>query len=208
MVDLAAKIDATLLKNDVGLDEAKDFIRRAARSGFRSVVMFPWYIEAIIRERRPEVRLCTVVSFPHGASTLDSKVREAVRAKEIGVDEIDYVISIPAVKSGLLDEIQREARSMRESFPGVIKAIVEVPILTKDELEGVIDALKGTGIDFLKTSTGLHRPVTPNDVRILKGLSGMRVKASGGIRTRGQAFKLIEAGADVLGTSRPFDLID
>ncbi len=205
-MDLRDKIDATLLKHDAPLTEVVEFAKRAAREGVRSVVVYPFYAKHLVK-LGVEIPICTVVGFPHGAQLGESKEREAQLAQEMGISEIDYVISIPAVKNGLFDYLREEADLITSAFSGTVKAIIEIPILSEDELKGVLEALESTSVEYVKTSTGLYRPVTSDDVKRIKELTSKRIKASGGIRRREQAIELVKSGADVLGTSRPFDIL-
>ncbi|MDK2372230.1 MAG: deoxyribose-phosphate aldolase [Candidatus Korarchaeota archaeon] len=205
-MDLRGRIDATLLKHDVSLSAVVEFAERAAREGMRSVVVYPFYAQrlTVIDMGIP---ICTVVGFPHGSQLKEAKVGEAKLAREIGVSEIDYVISIPAVKNGLFDYLKEEADLITAAFSGTVKAIIEVPLLSENELKSTLEALESTDVEYVKTSTGLYRPVTPDDVRRIKELTDKKIKASGGIRTKEQAIELVSSGADVLGTSKPFDIL-
>ncbi len=205
-MDLRGRIDATLLKHDVPLSEVVEFAKRAAREGMRSVVVYPFYAQRLTALGM-EISICTVVGFPHGSQLKEAKVGEAKLAREIGVSEIDYVISIPAVKNGLFDYLKEEADLITAAFSGTVKAIIEVPLLSENELKSTLKALESTDVEYVKTSTGLYRPVAPGDVRRMKELTDKKIKASGGIRTKEQAIELIKSGADVLGTSKPFDIL-
>ncbi len=205
-MDLRGRIDATLLKHDVPLSEVVEFAERAAREGMRSVVVYPFYAQRLAALGM-EIPVCTVVSFPHGSQLKEAKEREAKLAREIGVSEIDYVISIPAVKNGLFDYLKEEADLITAAFPRTVKAIIEVPLLSENELKSTLEALESTDVEYVKTSTGLYRPVTLNDVRRIREFTGKKIKASGGIRTKEQAIELVRSGADVLGTSKPFDIV-
>ncbi|RLG43434.1 MAG: deoxyribose-phosphate aldolase [Thermoproteota archaeon] len=206
-MDLRDRIDATLLKPDEPLSKLVEFGKKSAKEGFRSVVVHPYFVRPLRRYLGDSIRICTVIAFPYGTETKEVKSFEAKDSLNNGADEIDYVISIPSVKSSMYDYIKEEAKSIVMSFRGVIKAIIEVPILSEEELKMVVETLEETDIDYLKTSTGLYRPVTPEDIVKLKTLSNKRIKAAGGIRTKKQAEELIKSGADVLGTSKPFELL-
>ncbi len=205
-MDLRGRIDATLLKHDAPLGHVLSFARKAAEEGMRSVVVYPFYAKYLAASDLG-IPICTVVGFPHGSQLREIKEREAQVAREVGVSEIDYVISIPAVKNGLFEYLREEADLIAAAFRGTVKAIIEVPLLSEDELKTTLETLEPTGVEYVKTSTGLYRPVTPSDIRKVRMLTGKKIKASGGIRTKEQAIELIKAGADVLGTSRPFDLL-
>ena len=200
------RIDATILKRDATISEVIRFAKRVNEERFRAFVTFPFlypYLEGVVKVKR-----VGVVDFPYGTSPLRVKVEEAKFCEELGLDEIDYVVNLSAFKS-FPGYARGEALRIASSFSGTVKAILEVPLLNKEEVLRLIDELRGTGVRFLKTSTGLYRPVTVDDVRLLKELARNEflIKASGGIRAKEQAQALISAGADVLGTSKPFSLI-
>ncbi len=203
---MRSRIDATILRRDVTLFEVKEFAKKVSEARFRSLVTYPFlfpYLKDVVRVKR-----VGVVDFPYGTSPLRIKVEETKFCEELGLDEIDYVVNLSAFKS-FPGYAREEALKIASSFSGTVKAILEVPLLSREEVSRLVNELRGTGVRFLKTSTGLYRPVTVDDVRLLKELAGSEflIKASGGIRAREQAQALINAGADVLGTSRPFLLI-
>ncbi len=205
-MDLRGRIDATLLRYDASLNEVMDFAKRAAKEGMRSVVVYPFYARRLVTSDI-EIPVCTVVSFPHGSQLKEAKEKEAQLALESGISEIDYVVSIPAVKNGMFDYLKEEADLITAAFPRTVKAIIEVPLLSEKELKSTLEALESTDVEYVKTSTGLYRPVTPDDVRRIREFTDKKIKASGGIRTKEQAIELIRSGADVLGTSKPFDIV-
>ncbi len=200
------RVDATLLKRKSSLHEVMEFTKKVDEAGFRALVTFPFFYN-YMHGMELRVKKVGVVDFPYGTSPIEVKVKEAELCKELGLDEIDYVVNLAAFKS-VPGYVREEALRLASTFPGVIKAIVEVPLLSDDELSRLVDELRGTGITFLKTSTGLYRPVTKDDVRKLRELSRgeFLVKAAGGIRSKEMAMELVNAGADVLGTSTPFSI--
>ena len=209
--ELAKKIDHTLLKADASRRDLRKLCDEALKYGFHAVCVNPFRVPFCIgRLKGSGVKICSVVGFPLGATTPELKVGEARAVAELGVDEIDYVVNIGAVKDGDLELVKEEMFGLLDAarpYKILIKAIVEVPLLTLQELRSVCKVLDG--VDFLKTSTGFHRPVTVEDVKLLRRFapSGVKVKAAGGIRSHAQAVDLIKAGADRLGSSRSVDLL-
>ncbi len=203
-MDLRRFIDATILRSDASIEEVVEFAKKSAQEGFRSVVVHPFFVKYVSNLAIP---VCTVVGFPYGTQVKEVKAFEAKKAAEDGASEIDYVVSLPSLKSRMVDYLRQEATLLRQSFPGVIKAIIEIPILSDEELEIIVSTLDKTEIDYVKTSTGLYRPVTPEDIRKIGKYTNKGVKAAGGIRKRDQAEELIKAGASILGTSKPFNLL-
>jgi deoxyribose-phosphate aldolase len=143
----------------------------------------------------------SVAGFPFGAEPKEGKAQGAARAAADGAREIDIVANLGAFKSGDLAAVAADVAAVRTAIPGlVLKVILETGLLAHDEIEELARICVAEGADFLKTSTGYGpRGATVADVALLRRFG--RVKASGGIRTLGQAEALIEAGAERLGTS-------
>ena len=156
-----------------------------------------------------EVKICSVIGFPLGASTPEVKALEAEIAISNGASEIDMVMNIGALKSQDyelvkydISEVVESARTSQKDI--IVKVIIETGLLTKHEKEIACKLVKETGANFVKTSTGLNASgATVYDVELLKKCVGpnIKVKASGGIRTFHEAIKLINVGADRIGTS-------
>ena len=150
------------------------------------------------------MKLCSVVDFPLGASTAKIKALQAREALKDGADEIDLVLDLGALKSGkyaaVLDGIKKTRAVSRGK---VLKVIIETGLLTKKEKITACKLVKKAGADFVKTSTGFAGGAKASDVRLLKYLAGnaLGVKASGGIKTATDMFKMIKAGASRIGTS-------
>lgn len=161
----------------------------------------------IAAQQKPQV--CTVIGFPTGATTSAVKLFEAQDAAENGAAELDIVINLGLLKMGKVDEFHREIAEIRESTGLVLKAILEMSLLTEAEKRLAAELCMDAGVEFLKTSTGWVGGATVADVRLLKQLTQDRVgiKASGGIRTIDQALELVIAGATRLGTSQGVSLL-
>jgi len=156
-----------------------------------------------------KIKVCTVIGFPLGYDPLEVKIHGALRAVEDGAEELDIVVNLIDLKSGNWKVLEEEVKALvRHARPaGVLtKFIIETCYLSYEEKIKVVEILKESGADFVKTSTGFGPAgATVEDVSLLKN-KGMRVKAAGGIRTLSQALKLIEAGADRIGTSSGFEI--
>ncbi len=211
-MNLPSYIDHTLLKPDASLKDVERLCSEAINYGFYSVCVNPYRAEDCKRILKgTDVKVCSVVGFPLGANQIEAKAFEVKSLIEKGVDEIDYVINIGAVKDGNFEVIKEEMEeivSLAKPYNVVIKAIIEVPLLNLREIEEVCKVL--TSVDFVKTSTGFNvRPVTIEDVKILRKFvrEGVKIKAAGGIRSYKLALELVKAGASRLGCSRSVDLI-
>ena len=207
---LAKLIDHTLLKPDTTEDSIKQLCKEAKEFKFYSVCVNPTYISlASSILKGTEVKICSVIGFPLGASTPEVKALEAEIAISNGASEIDMVINIGALKSQDyklvkydISEVVERARTSQKDI--VVKVIIETGLLTKHEKEIACKLVKETGANFVKTSTGFNASgATVYDIELLKKCVGpnIKVKASGGIRTFLEAIKLINVGADRIGTS-------
>jgi deoxyribose-phosphate aldolase len=207
---LARLIDHTLLRADATRDDIRRLCQEAKKFGFWSVCVNPTYVRLATEVlRRTEVKVCSVVGFPLGASVSEVKAFEAENAVKDGAREIDMVINIGALKSGDhelvkedIDEVVDRAKGLEKGT--VVKAIIEAGLLTQNEKVLACKLVKEAGADFVKTSTGFNGSgATVNDVRLIRTVVGpsLGVKAAGGIKTYLDALNLIEAGANRIGTS-------
>lgn len=204
---LAKKIDHTILRPDSTIEDVKKYAEEALRYGFGSLYVPPWLIsKAYELISGSDVKLGTVAAFPHGTSTTDTKLSEINSLTQLGVDCIDFVINIGAAKQGLWDYLKDELEAIAKECKGVIlKAIIEVGYFTEDEIMKISEIIVDAGIPYIKTCTGYGpRGVTIEDVRIIRQVVGekAKIKAAGGIRSYDYALKLLESGADVIGTSK------
>lgn len=203
---LASMIDQTLLRPDATSAMIARLCQEALAYGFYSVCIQPfWLPEARRRLEGSEVRLCTVIDFPHGASGLRLKARAAEIAVEEGAEELDMVIPLGAAKEGDWNCVEAHvAAVVQAAAPHPVKAILEVGALTEAEIRSACVHAARAGAAFLKTSTGFgFGGATPELVSLMRRTVGpdVQIKASGGIRDRAAAERLIAAGATRLGTS-------
>ncbi len=209
---LASLIDHTILKPDTTTAQVTSYCEQALRHGFRSVCVNPVQVKLVATLLAgTEVRACSVIGFPLGASTSRIKAAEAAAAVADGATEIDMVIDIGALKDGRTDQVAADIAAVREACPGMIlKVIIETCLLTDDEKRTACRLSKAAGADFVKTSTGFSTGgATLADVALMRAEvgPGMGVKASGGIRTLEVARAMVNAGATRLGTSSGIAII-
>jgi deoxyribose-phosphate aldolase len=220
MDSIACMIDHTLLRPDAPLGKYTELCREAVKYGFYSVCVNSFHVPLVasLLNANPltSVKVCSVVGFPFGASDIHTKSIEIERAISKGAHEIDAVINISLVKTGDWKRIKDELVEIREaSERHVLKLILEVAALTDDEIKHCCDLAKETNLDFVKTSTGFFKEITPAEtarcVKLMKdSVAGTRikVKASGGIRTLADLNLMLEAGASRVGCSRSVDIIN
>ena len=206
--EVARYIDHTLLKPDATRDEILTVCEEGSRYGFASVCLNPiWVREAACALRGSGVKVCTVIGFPLGANSPDTKSFEARRAIFDGASELDMVINIGALKSGDYDLVSRDIAGVVQvahEVGFICKVIIETALLTDDEKIRACMIAKEAGADFVKTSTGFSKGgATVADIALMRRVVGgeMGVKASGGVRDLKQAQEMIRAGATRIGAS-------
>lgn len=216
MKNLAKYIDHTLLKPDATKEEIEMLCKEAKEYDFMSVCVNPSWIEFCKEQlKESNVKVCTVVGFPLGANTLNTKVFEAKEAVSLGADEVDMVINIADAKQAKWQQIQEEVKAVVEGVRSInknviVKVILETCLLTKEEIKNASLAAKAAGADFVKTSTGFSTGgATLEDVALMKETVGeqMKVKASGGVSTYEQAIEMIKSGADRIGASKGIAIV-
>lgn len=215
MPELAGYIEHTILKPDCTIQDVRRICEEAQQFHFVAVCIPPFYVRDAKRVlgENSKVRVATVVGFPMGYAAIAAKSEEIKRAVDEGADDIDAVVNIAAIKSQNWNHVHHDIDSIARATHmrgRTSKLILECGLLTPDELQKVSEIAREAGIHYLKTGTGFHGfPATAEMVKTLKALAGntMKVKASGGIRTRETAEALIQAGADRLGTSASLAII-
>ena len=212
MNSLSSLIDHTNLRPDALHSDIEILCKEAIQYKFASVCINPVYVsyaKSILKDENPKV--CSVVGFPLGADSEEMKYAEARFLIFQGVDEIDMVMNTAFLKERKIDLVKNEIKKVVEAGDGnCVKVIIETSLLNQDEKALACNIVMESGAAFVKTSTGFSSPgATLEDVRLIKKLVGDRVgiKASGGIKTKNEALKLIEAGATRIGTSRGVEII-
>ena len=212
MNSLSSLIDHTNLRPDALHSDIEILCREAVQYKFASVCINPVYVsyaKSILKDENPKV--CSVVGFPLGADSEEMKYAEARFLIFQGVDEIDMVMNTAFLKERKTDLVKNEIKKVVEAADGnCVKVIIETSLLNQDEKALACNIVMESGAAFVKTSTGFSSSgATLEDVRLIKKLVGDRVgiKASGGIKTKNEALKLIEAGATRIGTSRGVEII-
>ncbi len=208
-MDLNKYIEHTLLKQDATKAEVTKLLDEAREYKFLGVCVNPVNVRfASEYLKGTGVKIVTVIGFPLGQSTTESKVLETVDAVKNGADEIDMVLNSGKLKDGEFDYIVDEISKIKTACQGKnLKVILETDLLTKDEIKTACELCVKGGADFVKTSTGFVKNgvgAKEEDVKLMYETvndAGLQVKASGGIRDKEAAIRMIEAGAVRLGTS-------
>ena len=209
---LSKYIDHTLLKADATHEQLQKLCEEAKEYDFKSVCINPCnipYCKNLLRGS--DVLVCTVIGFPLGAMSIESKCYEAYDAIERGADEVDMVLNIGRLKEKDRDYVTEEIRRVKQTVKDHnLKVIIETCLLTDEEKVLACECILDAGADFVKTSTGFSTGgATFDDVRLLKDTVGDRcfIKAAGGVRTKEDFRKMIELGANRIGTSSGTKLV-
>ena len=205
LTELLSHCDHTLLKPTSTWDEIKTIVDEGIEFRCASVCIPASFVKRAAAYAAGRVKICTVIGFPNGYDTTESKCFMAKDALENGADEIDMVINVGALKDGRDDVVLADIAAVRAACPGkVLKVIIECCLLTEEEKVRACQLSKEAGADFVKTSTGFSKGgAKTEDVALMRKTVGpdMGVKASGGIHTGAEAQAMVDAGANRLGTS-------
>lgn len=211
---LALYLDHTLLKPDCTADQIRQLCQEAREYQFASVCVPPCYV-ALAAEALAgtAVAVGTVIGFPLGYAATRIKFKEAEAALFDGATELDMVLNISALKSGNAAQVEEEIEDLADLahvHDALLKVIIETALLTEAEIIQAAQLCVEAGADFVKTSTGFaSHGASVADVELLRRSlpATVRIKASGGIRTRAAALALIAAGADRIGSSNSVALL-
>ena len=200
--EILSRCDHTLLSVGATSEEIRNLCDEAIEYGCGP----PCHVRGAKAYVGDQMKVCTVIGFPNGYSTTESKAFEAEDAIKNGADEIDMVANIAMAKDGFWDGVLEDIIAVRKATEGkVLKVIIECCLLTDEEKREMCRVVTQSGADYIKTSTGFSTGgATFDDVALLRRFSGfdVKVKAAGGIKSIADAEKFIELGADRLGTSR------
>jgi len=212
-MEIAKYIDHTLLKADATKNQIESLCNEAKQYGFFSVCVNPtWVSLAANMLEGSDVKVCTVIGFPLGATTLETKAFETVNAIHNGAKEVDMVINIGALKNGDLDAVKKDIEAVVNAAKGqaLVKVIIETCLLTDDEKKTACRLAAEAGADYVKTSTGFSTGgATASDIQLMRETVGpeIGVKASGGVRSALDAKAMIDAGATRIGTSSGVNIV-
>jgi deoxyribose-phosphate aldolase len=212
--EIASMIDHTLLKPEATLSEIEILCDEAMKYNFASVCVNPSYVSTCFDlVKSSNVKVCTVIGFPLGATTIQSKLMEAEEAIKNGAEELDMVINVGKLKDKNYDFVLNDLKTiahLAKKHLCTSKVILETCLLNDEEKVAACLVAEEAGLDFVKTSTGFSKGgATVHDVSLMKFVIGdkLKVKASGGIRSYEDALNMINAGASRLGASAGVKII-
>ncbi len=202
-------IEHTLLKQDATKSELIKLLEEAKENNFLGICVNPVNVKfASDFLKGSKIKIVTVIGFPLGQSTVESKVFETIDAIKNGADEIDMVLNSGKLKDGEFDYIIEEISKIKTACEHkVLKVILETDLLSREEIKLACELCIKGGADFVKTSTGFVKNgigAKAEDVKLMYDTvksAGLGVKASGGVRDKEAALAMIDAGATRIGTS-------
>ncbi len=214
MIQLNKYIEHTILRPDTTLAEVQQVCSEALNYDFAGVCIPPYYVsEAAEILSGTNVGIITVIGFPYGYSSTISKFEEAEDAMHRGAHHLDMVINIAAIKNNDWELVETEIETLTKlvhSENRIIKVIAETGLMSEIEIDLICKIANNTGVDYLKTSTGVNgQGATISTVKLLRESLNkqIKIKASGGIRTKEAALDLIEAGANRIGASKSVEMM-
>lgn len=210
---LARVIDHTLLKPDATKADIDQLLEEAMTHHFYSVCVHPYWVPYCKAQLQDSsIQVCTVIGFPLGATTTETKVFETKQAIELGATEVDMVINIGELKAGHDAAVEQDIAAVVNAANGqaIVKVILETALLTDEEIVRACQIAKAAQADFVKTSTGFSTGgATEDHVKLMRQTVGdeLGVKASGGIRDQETARKMLAAGANRIGASASVKIV-
>ena len=209
--EILSKVDHTLLSQTSTWEEIKSICDDGMKYKTASVCIPPCYVKSAKEYVKDSLKICTVIGFPNGYSTLETKLFETQNALNSGADEIDMVINLGDVKQKKFDVIEDEIREIKSVCKDkILKVIIETCLLTDEEKIKMCEVISKSGADYIKTSTGFSKSgATIHDVELFKNniSDSVKIKAAGGISSLEDAGNFLKAGASRLGTSRIVKLV-
>ena len=209
--EILSKVDHTLLSQTSTWEEIKSVCDDRMKYKTASVCIPPCYVKSAKEYVKDSLKICTVIGFPNGYSTIETKLFETQNALNSGADEIDMVINLGDVKQKKFDVIEDEIREIKSVCKDkILKVIIETCLLADEEKIKMCEIVSKAGADFIKTSTGFSKSgATIHDVELFKNniSDSVKIKAAGGISSLEDAENFLKAGASRLGTSRIVKLV-
>lgn len=209
--EILSHVDHTLLSQGAVWEDIKQVCDDGLKYGVASVCIPPSFVKQAAQYLGGKLAVCTVIGFPNGYSTTESKCFETEDAVNNGADEIDMVINIGWLKAGEYDKILDEINRVKASCSGkLLKVIIETCLLTDEEKIKMCEIVSRSDADYIKTSTGFSTGgATKHDIELFSRnvTGGLKIKAAGGISSLEDAEEFLNLGASRLGTSRIVKII-
>jgi deoxyribose-phosphate aldolase len=207
---LNSVIDHTLLKPDATQKDVERICAEAKEYIFRGVCVNPIWVEFIsVLLKDTDIKTVSVCDFPLGSSLIEIRKEEAKKAIDSGADEVDVVMNLGKFLDKKYDEVLSDLKEIVNIVHPEcsIKVIIEAPLLSDDNIKKAAELVTKSGADIIKTGTGTKGGVTIHQVEVIKSVTNLPIKASGGIRDKEFALSLVKSGASILGTSSGVQIV-
>lgn len=205
-------IDHTLLKPFAKWEDIKKLCDEGEKYNTASVCIPQTYVKRVKDKYKDRIKICTVVGFPLGYNSTESKLKEIETALRDGADEIDMVVNISDVKNKDYKNVENEIKLLKQAVGDkILKVIIETCYLDEDEKIAMCKAITNAKADYIKTSTGFGTGgAKMEDILLFKNYIGseVKIKAAGGVKTIEDLIDFIDAGCDRIGTSSAIEIID
>ncbi len=202
--EIASMIDISAVRAESTWNEIEDILNAIQKYPFICIFSMPGMIDHIKSRMKncQRTKLGGIVGFPSGGETFEAKLFEAVQLKEKGCDEIDMVLNIGKLKSGMLEEVKTEIQCIRTAVaPIPLKVIMEVVLLTDEEIKLASKIIRDAGASFVKTGTGWAGPTTEHHIEVIKEAVGdsIPLKVAGGVRSLDTLLRMRDMGVSRFG---------
>lgn len=204
-------IDHTNLKATASEKDIKELCEEALKYNLRGVCVNPVWIPFVsdyLKNRT--IKIISVCDFPLGSSLTVARCKESEIIIKNGAEEVDIVMQIPLLKSKKYKELEKDIKEIANIVHpgGIIKVIIEAPILSGEEILTSVAIAESAGADFIKSGTGTNGPATTIQIEQIKSATKLPIKAAGGIKELKKALELLDAGASVLGSSNSLAIVE
>lgn len=213
--ELAKHLEYNNLNNIATDEEMEEFIAKAKEFNFHGITINPSYVKLAKENlKNTDISVGTVISFPLGFNTTETKVEEAKIAVENGADEISMVVNISQIKNREYDKVQEEVSKVKEAIGDkILKVIIESKALEDEEISKVAPAIENGGADYIETSTGFVSPNTiyedVNIINIIKKYAPkIKIKVTGGVHIYKIANQLLTGGASLVGSNEGYEIVN
>ena len=210
-MDIARFLDHSILKPEITEKELEEQIAKCVELKVYAVCVHPYWVKRAVQLAGKELKVCAVISFPFGMDTKEQKIYQCLESVEKGAEELDIVLNFSALRSGQVDYVREELLALARNTEGLVrKVIIETAYLSKEQKVLSVELIAESGMEFVKTSTGFSAMgATVEDVRLLLDVSRgrLKVKASGGIKTKEQVVQFLSLGAQRIGSSNTFEIL-
>lgn len=202
--EIAKLIDISAVRVDSTQADVREIIEGAKKYGFICVFSLPGFLPFVFDhlKEQSDIMIGGVIGFPSGGETTASKVAQAKELKALGVHEMDMVLNVGMLKSGMCEEVRADIKAVVKAAQGTpLKVIMEVPLLTKEEIIKASEIIRDTGASFIKTGTGWTGSTSMEDVKLIKETVGdaIPLKVAGGVRDLRTLVEMVDAGVSRFG---------